>query len=383
MALLLVCWLLSGNYAGRLKLVFRNKVAMLALAMFCVYAIGVTYSEVPLREAAGVLKMYRKLLYVALFVTVFQDARTRELAIRAFVLSMLVTLVASLLMSWGLVHSKCGTAADCAYFRNRIEQNTMMAFLVAVLANRLPTKPRLRWLYAGLILLTGYNVFVMVDGRTGHLILFALICLFTFQRKGFRGLAWSTALVACLGVSLFVCSSGFRSRTTLAVEEFNDYFRQGRDAPGSSIGQRLLLYKTSLLIAADNPFFGVGTGSFRTEFDKVSNRKLSGAVSWPHNEYFSALTQTGLFGLSVFLYWLYVQWKYSKRLPAEMIPLAQSLVVLFAAGSLVNSLMSQSTTAYFYCYFLGLFYARILPPVADVNVGESEESGSKDDATPA
>ncbi|MBN2475005.1 MAG: O-antigen ligase family protein [Pirellulales bacterium] len=357
LVLLLICWLLSGDYAGRLRQIRGNPVAVWALVLLAVYAVGVTYSSAALWEAGDTLFTYRKLLYVAVFLTVFSDAPTRERAMAAFVLAMLVTLVASLLMWPGLLASKWGMPDNCAYFKSHIDQNTMMAFFVAVLANRALATSRYRWLTIAVILIAGYNILFMVDGRTGYLILFALICLVLFQKKGIRGLAAAGALILGLSAVAYTCSSEFRTRVDLAVGEARDYYLEGRNTLDSSIGQRLAFYKASLDVAAKSPLIGAGTGSFRNEYEQRTTVRRDPPVCYPHSEYFSALVQTGLIGLGVFLYWLYVQWTCCKRALPHLAPLAQALIVTFAVGSLVNSFMTHTAIGFLYCYFLGLCFA--------------------------
>jgi O-antigen ligase len=359
LVLLLVCWLCSGDYAARLRAIGRNKVAVLSLAMFGVYAIGVSYSSAPLLEAADALWKYRKLAYLAIPLTVFADARTRTHALRAFMLAMLVTLAASFLVSWGLLASKWGDPSDCAAFKNHIAQNTLMAFFVAMLANRILLGGRFRWLYLGVMLVAAYNVLFMVAGRTGYLILFALLCLLMYRRKGFRGLAWAAILLGFLVAVGYNTSDGLRHRVNLAMQETADYYCWGYDALDSSIGRRLAFYTASARIVVQHPLLGTGTGSFAVEFQKVPGNEDKPPAASPHSEYFSVLVQTGLLGLGLFLCWLYAQWSYSRRLPPELSGLAQALVVMLVVGGLFNTFLSSTAEGWFYCYFAAICYAGV------------------------
>jgi O-antigen ligase len=248
-----------------------------------------------------------------------------------------------------------------------------MAFFVVTLANQFALNSRLRWLSAAIILLAVYNILFMVGGRTGYLILFALICLLTFRRKGFRGLALAAGLMVCLGAVVYNCSSEFRERVNLAIQETADYYYYQRDSVESSVGRRLLFYRTSLLIARQNPVFGKGTGCFIVEFKKLPDNRGKIPTFNTHNEYFSVLVQTGLIGLSLFFYWLYTQWICSRQLPHEFVVLAQALLVTFIVGSVFNSMLSNHTEGWFYCYFLGMCYAS----VSQGTPGGEQESSSR------
>jgi len=357
--MLVVCWLFTGNYVAKYQMIRRNQVALLALALFGMYVVGLTYTTAPLSEAAGGLLKCRKYLYVPVLVTVYTHRRARDYSIRAFELAMLITLGASFLVSLGLLQSSRGTPDDCAAFKNHITQNVLMALFVALLANRACQERRLRWLYVGIILIAVYNIFFMVGGRTGYLVLFALVSLLMFQRRGLRGLAWAGALAIGVGAATYVCSGVFHERVTLAVQEAADYYNYRRDSPDSSIGERFAFYGSSALIASRSPFFGTGTGSFKHEFAKLAESKGRRTVLQPHNEYLNVLVQTGLLGLGLFLYWLYTQWAHSKRLPQDLASLAQAVLVTFVVGSLFNSVMSDTTESHVLCYFIGLCFAAV------------------------
>lgn len=355
---LFIGWLASGDWAVKLRRIRQNRVALCAVAMFAVYAISLTYSTVGLREAADALLSYRKYLYVPILVTVFADAPTRKYGIRAFALAMLITLAASFLMSWGLLESTKGTATDCAFFKNHIVQSTLMAFFVALLVNRVFTVSRWRWVCIVIIMLAVYNILFLVAGRTGYLVLFALICLLSFQRRGTYGLVAALLLTSCLAAAAYTCSDRFRSRIDLANQEVADYFHWQENLNHSSIGLRLAFYRTSLSIAREHPLFGTGVGSFSEQFEKF-NRSQGYAVvkhryGTPHNEFFNVLVQTGILGVAILLYWLYVQWELSKRLDPKLAPLAQAILVLFVVGGFFNSMGPGTIEGNLCCYFIAI-----------------------------
>ena len=63
---------------------------------------------------------------------------------------------------------------------------------------------------------------------------------------------------------------------------------------------RINVYKTCINIAKDYPFFGVGVENFLLYYDhyKVPGNKLRS----PHNDYFNALVNSGIIGVSAFLF---------------------------------------------------------------------------------
>ena len=79
--------------------------------------------------------------------------------------------------------------------------------------------------------------------------------------------------------------------------------------------ERLLIWRDTLVMGLRNPF-GVGIGGFHTNFPKYASEELKAVlpqnqfiVNYAHNEYLEAFAETGIVGLSVFLWMLVVFWK--------------------------------------------------------------------------
>ena len=362
MATLVVVWALSGRFGARWRFVRGNPVLWLAVAMFGLLALATTYSTAPPREALDGLFSYRKLLYIPILATVFVRPRARLNGLRAFQVAMLLTLGASFLMWAGLVDTKWGDAADCAAFKNHINQNVLMAFLVGLCAVLARSNPARRWWYAALAAAAGFDVLFLVHGRTGYLILFTVIALVMYQCAGRRGLALGAIAVAIMAAGAYGLSSNFQQRVDTAFREAVDFYRAGRDSPDSSIGERLLFYRISLRVVQREPLLGAGTGSFRVERERYAPGRSTPAAPNPHSSYLHIATQTGLFGLVLMLVWLGVQWRLSWRLPAPYAALAQLTVAAFAVGSLFNSLLSTTTESHFFAYFTAMCFATLAAP---------------------
>jgi len=79
--------------------------------------------------------------------------------------------------------------------------------------------------------------------------------------------------------------------------------------------QRLLIWRDTAVMGLKNPF-GVGIGGFHTNFPKYASEELKAVlpqnqfiVNYAHNEYLEVFAETGIVGLSVFLWMLVVFWK--------------------------------------------------------------------------
>ena len=138
------------------------------------------------------LRKYSNLLLLAILVTVFLDARDRRRALLALAGGVAVTLVLSYALALGFLPTGgfiTGDAANPTVFKKHITQNILTAFgalLFAELALE-RARPAVRLAWAALSAAAAFNVLFLVQGRTGYVVLAALIVLFLFRTLALEG----------------------------------------------------------------------------------------------------------------------------------------------------------------------------------------------------
>jgi O-antigen ligase len=354
-------WVAGGMYREKLAMVRGNPVILAAIGLFALLAIGTTYGERNPGDTVTFLGKYLDLAFIPVFAFLLRDAATRRLALRAFAASLTVVLTLSYLIKAGLLPAGRllqGTPANPVVFRLHITHNILMAygaFLFTMLAVYAAARAeRIAW--GTLALLAAFNVLFMVQGRTGYVVLAALIPLYLYGRMRWRGLVLSVPLLAALFATAYFGSSGFRDRIDIAVTEARGWERTPK--MGNSIGLRLEFTRTTLAIIGEHPVLGVGTGGFPKAYaDKVQDTASLPARN-PHNEYLHIAAQIGLGGLAVMLYLFWKQWRLARRLESPIeANLARGLVLTVAVGSLFTSLLLDHTEGLFYAWFTGLLFA--------------------------
>ena len=82
---------------------------------------------------------------------------------------------------------------------------------------------------------------------------------------------------------------------------------------GTSVGLRISFTINSWEIIKQNPFIGVGTGDYPSEYKKINMINTPGLpdTANPHNMYILVLVQLGLLGLASLLSIFYYQMKFS------------------------------------------------------------------------
>ena len=366
LAVILVAWLLSGHLGAQIARAVRNPVVAAGLFLFALFIAGIlVYDGDPL-VAARFLGKYKELLFLVPLVGLLDGRVWRARAFRFFFVAMVITLIGSYAIGLGLIpidNPPTRYAGNPTVFKLHITHSFLMAmfaFLCASLA-RIETDRRRRLIYVALAVLAAANVLFMVQGRTGYVVLVALFVYAVIAWYRWKGvLAGALILGIVLGAGWF-SSSTLRERTETAVKEYQEWV-PGQGAQ-TSIGQRLDFYHVTYEIIREHPLLGVGTGGFEKAYrDKVAGTNLA-PTSNPHNEYLMIGAQLGIVGVIAFVTMLVVLWRLSGRLENEFErDLARALVISYALGNLVNSLLLDHTEGMLFCWASAALFAGMPRP---------------------
>ncbi|HUF20679.1 MAG TPA: O-antigen ligase family protein [Burkholderiales bacterium] len=359
----LLLWLASGPRWEEIARLRKNPMAVTAVGLFLLCALGLLYGRDATENGLMYLKKYMDLAFVPLFMLLFREAWARHAGIRAFELAMLVTLAVSYLLAMGVLPwvepFTANPDSGATAFKFQIAHNTFMAFAAYLLAERarVAISPKARALWGVACGLAIVNVLFLVTGRTGYLVLFALALLFWWQLFGIRGLAVAAALAVTVTIAL-AGSNSFSERVEQAKHEARTWeYGQNVD---TSIGARLNFYATSMRIIRENPVFGVGLGGYPEAFrERVTGTQIVPTYN-PHNQYLLFGAQLGLIGLAAFLWLLWTLWRCSRRIEGGIEQLAaQGLFATALVGSAVNSFLLDHTEGLFFAWLAGLAYAQL------------------------
>ncbi|NNM83010.1 MAG: O-antigen ligase family protein [Burkholderiales bacterium] len=358
----LILWLAGGRFAEKYRIIRENPVAIAAFALFCMLTAGMFWGRTPLSDALGTLGKYIDLLFVPIFVTLFEDRAARRNALRAFLASMLLTLLLSYLIRFGFLHTNSiirGFAANPYVFKLHITQNFFMSFAVLMLASLALKAEGVgeRALWILLAALATFNIFLMVQGRIGYLVS-AVLLLYLFARKfGKQGMALGGGAVLLLGCIAYFGSHEFHERIDLAIHEAVLWHPGQATKDSDSIGQRLEYDVNTLGIVSKHPFFGVGTGGFpRAYADQVAGTGMI-PVHHPHNEFLLITSQLGVAGLLLLLLLFYLQWREAGMLGLERRFLGEGLVLAMISGCLFNSFLLDHAEGLFFAWMSGVLFS--------------------------
>lgn len=357
--IILLLWLTSGGYMHKLRAIRGNPVALAALALFALCIVGVIWSIGSSADDLLFLRKYSNLLLIPILVTVFTEEEDRRRGLLAFAAALLITLLLSYGVAWGVVPYGgiiTGVPQDPSVFKSRIQHNILMAFacLVFVEAAR-SSGSRERWLWTLLAALAVINVVLMVQGRTGYVVLAGLTLLWIASRLRWKGLVAAILVVATGITAGYQASHTFHARVVDTAKEATQW--QPGVATQTSVGIRLEFYRNTLEIVKGNLLLGVGTGGFFKAYEEQVKGTQMVPTRNPHNMYLLMVVQFGLLGLAGLTYLFYTQWRCVGRLASKSdTVLAHGLVITIALAGLFNSVIIDHTESMFLAWMSGLLY---------------------------
>jgi len=358
----LLCWAAGGRHREKLAAIRDNAFALLPCGLFLLYAAGSVYSPGDTGEIVRALAKAARLLLIPLLIALDPESRWRDRALHALMAAIALTLLLSYLVWLGLMPDAAfvkGVQADAVVFKKKATHSVLIAFgaFWFALKARDAANPRARLFWALAAALGSYNVFFMVLGRTGQLVMMALMLHYLVSTLGRRRLlAAAVVTLVIVGTVYFTPSSTLQKRTMTTIAEIQDW-RAGK--PAMELGNmRLESWSNSLEILRKHPLIGVGTGGFAVAYAKQVEGTSMIAVRQPENQYVLTAVQLGVIGLTALLALFAVQWHLASRLSTRAdTDLARGLVLTIAVGGMFNSLLLDHMESLFYAWLSGLLFA--------------------------
>jgi O-antigen ligase len=361
--LTLIFILLSGGYKQHLQMAWHNPVSKAGILLFALFALGTTWSIANGNDSYKMLDKYSELWYIALLMPIFSSPDRQRKGVNIFLISMTIILIIVYCIYFGFISeikipisaNHITTISVDGGFRTHIITNILMSFAVFVFAQRLMTSAGIkRYSYAALCLSSAYYALFISTGTTGQILTTGLLSLFLIQH-----FHWKSVLFIPLMLSVML-GNGYLNHQSSINYTVDKVMGNGNHSGGSA-DQRSEFVKNGLLIFAEKPLFGHGTGSFRKLYSELSDDKiLTKSTVNPHNEYISVAIQLGVVGLIGLIGLFTIQGISSFRISdREQRFIAQGLVALIVVASLGNSIIMDSGESHFWVFFSALLFAPI------------------------
>jgi hypothetical protein len=191
LAFIALAWLAGGSYREKLAAIRDNPVALGALGLFALLALGTAYGVRDAGDGALYLGKYLDLVFLPVFAWLLREPGARHLALRALAVSLALVLLLSYLVNTGLIPKGgfiLGDRDNPVVFKQYLTHNILMAFgafLFAYLAREALSRSA-RWTWAALAVLSAGNVVLLMQGRTGYVVLGALLLYMGYASRSRR-----------------------------------------------------------------------------------------------------------------------------------------------------------------------------------------------------
>ena len=356
-------WLLSGQFMVLPGILKKNRVAAWSLLLFSWFIFGSSYSSAMFNDDFSMIMKYRELVFIPILISFLTTERYRSWVWTGFIIASVLILLISYLMHFGILDlNKQGDPS----FKSRITHSIFISFFAFYCAHKVYDGKRYAKLYWILLVLCVYNLFFIVEGRTGQLISVSLVLLFGVQRFT-RKVFLLTVFVMVILLALFLAFSDKSARINEGIASTQAYLQSQPEKTEFSMGSRFTFWGYSLKLIAEKPLLGHGTGSFAKEYGRIARSEHLTAKN-PHNEFLMISVQLGLLGLLIYLGFLASQYYYAKKLPNKEKWLAQGVLLSLIVTSLFNTPFMDHAEGHWFASMIALCFASLYADVkAEIN----------------
>ncbi len=371
--LILLCWLIEGNYRKKIAAITANPVIMAVLIYLFLLVMGLLWTH-DLTNGLAVLKKNWKLMLLPVFFTVahapWRPPESTPTGTRFFVGFFVAGMTVAMTLTWlawfDLFQRADTTPTHLTPGTFHVIYNPMLALTIYLLAHEVlwgRAQGASRWALLGLAGLMTFNMF-LTEGRSGQLaffVLLTLLCLQIFHKNIWRALLIITLSGPALFALAYQASPVFHTRVDRGITEIQQFHHN----PNSSVGLRLLFWQNSWELIATHPWLGVGTGDFSSDYAAVNqkNSPRSVATDNPHNQFVLAWSQLGLLGLlsliSIFI--IQIGQGRAPTLHDGWQRVRIALPVFFITIMLTESYFIIASTGFLFSFFSAILYARPTP----------------------
>jgi O-antigen ligase len=218
------------------------------------------------------------------------------------------------------------------------------------------TSPWLRWTLGAAAALLAANLLIVTTGRSGQLALVVIAVTLVLSLLGGRTRLAMLTLLPLVAAAVIATSPVVIKRFGQGWDEIESV----ETAPTlTSMGMRVVMWRTSIEVIKDRPWIGYGTGGFAAAYERKTALMNQGwralPTSDPHNQYMFVWAELGILGLLALLAFIAVAARQDAPRPWKQVSLA--LLLAWSVTSLFSSHFQAFNEAHLLLLLLGAFLA--------------------------
>lgn len=373
MLIALLAFLCLPSARRRLHAVARMPLARAALLLFGVLAAATLWSTAPWAHRIDVLADWRTLPLMVLVLAVFSDDVFADDVVRGDTARLQLASAVVLLAVLAAVVSFGAWFAGLVLIEGQVEgtvlrnHSTQSMFLVVAVALAVvlawrgrgaalhsPWRP---WLWWSAAMLIAANLLFVTKGRSGQ-VAFAIVAI-TLVLTLLNGRA--RLLLLLLGLPAALAAVAASSPVIRA--QFGKGWQEIQSVEQSphvtSMGMRIVIWRTAIEVGKMRPWFGYGTGGLREAYAAKTATMNSGWRAVPvedtHNQYLFVWVEAGVLGVLALLTFLAAAAWQPAVWPWK--PVALALLLAWTASSLFSSHFQTFNEGHLIMLLLGVLLA--------------------------
>ncbi len=358
--LILLFWLLEGNFWEKFAETLFTPVAVTVLAYLALLCLGLLWTSYPV-EGFIVLRDHWKIALLPVFLTSVRFEQ-RWFYLSSFLAGMTAAMLLTYLAWFGLLQYADVSPTHLTPKTFHVVYNPLLAFAIYLILHKVLWGGYEKKVRATLLILAGlmsFNMFI-TEGRTGQAVFFVLISLLLLQiftKNRFRAILAICLLLPVGGSVSYLASPVFQQRVDLALQEVDSF----KENPNTSVGLRLQFCENSLLLFQQNFCLGVGTGDFKSAYAVINQQKSPKSIPTdnPHNQYLLSAVMLGLPGLLTLLL-IFVAMILQARTDEDSIlqRVRFAFPVFFLVIMLAESYLKVYQTGFFFVLMAAVLYKK-------------------------
>jgi O-antigen ligase len=365
--ILILNWLVEGNFRNKFKTLIKNKFALLFFGFYIIHLIGLLYTE---NINSGLFDVQVKLT-LFLFPLVLCSSPPNENNVKAVFhgligggfLSSLLMIVIALTTYFGtgenhFFYTLFSFYIHPSYFSMYL--NVCIVWLFLVLLKNVRVDSFFQGWTIPVIIYFSF-IIVLLSSKLGIitlLLIYISILLFFIlsRRKYLVGVVgFLTLILGAFLIMKYVPAVADRLNTTISV--LSNEKTNKSDAESTAV--RMLVWSAAGEIIKENPLLGVGTGDAKDELlAEYEKEDLSGAMEHKlncHNEFYQVFVSLGIIGFILLLLHIFVPMWHAVRTKDVLYALFLMIIVI---NFLTESMLETQAGVLFYAFFTSVLCFR-------------------------
>jgi O-antigen ligase len=363
-ALLLLNWLIEGDFKNKFQLILKNKFALLFLGFFMMHLLGMLYTS---NVDAGLFDLQVKLSLFIFPIVIASRPYTQEQVRNIFFVFIIGGVLASLLLLTRATYTWFALSENNFFYQAfsfllhpsylSMYLNVAIAWLLLNLFKKSEFPSRFSTLLSVLIVLFFTGIIILLSSKMGLISLVLLFVGFTIyliiskKRYLIGGAALILILASVVSLVQFVPEIGDRVKN--AIHAIANPPKDNSELESTAV--RMLIWKAANTVIAENLVFGAGTGDGKDALiQEYKNREMVGAYEHTlnaHNQFYQVTVSLGIIGLMLLLFCLLLPLLGRYQTPSAIYVLFL-LIIIF--NFIPESMLEVQAGVMFYAFFNSL-----------------------------